>query len=383
MKKFFSVTLTTCLFIILSGFSSLASEKVIETPDVSVVINADQPQMQQKPVNVNGSTLLPLRQLLVNLGVKNDDKHISWNSKEKSIKIVRDSLSIQLKVDSKTAYVNGKAVTLSVPPVVYKNSTYIPTRFVSECLNKKVSWHSASRSVIITDVATFKEVKNILDKTSNTMDSVKKVEAAFSMTVKPTSSQLISMPITVSGNLKADSLKKISYMDFNTSIMGMSLSAEQYLVNNVMYIKTNMSDVWNKKALTNEEISQYDALYKMQTKNTFDDAFCSALKVDKQLSTDSQIVLTGKMVLKPMLEQISNSSSAATSNLKINNMDCKIYINKSTYYINKVVIDMNTQQASGGQSVSAKTTAEIDFVKYNGDFTITLPADAKNAIDTN
>jgi len=87
MKKFFSVTLTTCLFIILSGFSSLASEKVIETPDVSVVINADQPQMQQKPVNVNGSTLLPLRQLLVNLGVKNDDKHISWNSKEKSIKM--------------------------------------------------------------------------------------------------------------------------------------------------------------------------------------------------------------------------------------------------------------------------------------------------------
>ncbi len=247
-KKLIYLSITTCLFILLSGFSSFASAKVVEIPDVSVIVNAAQPEMGQNPINVNGSTLLPLRQLLINLGVQNDAEHIGWNPKDKSIRIVKDTLTIDLKVNSKTAYVNKKTVALTTSPVIHKNSVYIPTRFVSECLNKKILWNSSSRSVIITVQAAYDEVKKVLDQTSQAMKDIKRVEADFSATVKTKSSeQALSIPVTITGTIKADLNQKTAYITLGTSFMGMSIDIQQYLVDNVMYMNSNMAEGWTKK----------------------------------------------------------------------------------------------------------------------------------------
>lgn len=382
MKKLIYLSLITCLFVLLSGFSSFASAKVVETPDVSIIVNGDQPEMGQNPINVNGSTLLPLRQLLINLGVQNDAEHIGWNPKDKSIRIVKDTLTIDLKVNSKTAYVNKKAVTLSTSPVIHKNSVYIPTRFVSECLNKKILWNSSSRSVIITDQAAYDEVRKALDQTSQAMKDIKKVEADFSATVKTKSSeQALSIPVTIAGKIKADSNQKTAYVTLGTSFMGMSINIEEYLVDNVMYMKSNMAEGWTKKSLSKEEIAQMEALYKADSMEIYDEAFCSALKVDKDLSTDEQLVLSGPMVLKALSDQLKQANASANSNVKISKTNCRIYIDRTTNYIDKMEIEMSMEQSLQGSTSTADADMAIEFTKYDGDFTITLPEEAKNAVE--
>lgn len=373
--------ITTIALVLLTGFNSFASGKAIATPDVSILINAEQSKMQQSPISINGSTLLPLRQLVTNLGVKNDTKHIGWNPNDKSINIVKDSLTIKLKVGSKTAYVNGKPVTLTTAPVMYNGSVYIPTRFVSQCLNKKVVWNSASKSVIITDQTSYNEVKKVIAQTADAMKDVKKVEAAFTGSIKMSGSkQLLTMPVDITGNIKADSEHKSGYMKLNTSLMGISINMEQYLVNNCIYSNSSMTEGWTKKPLSKNEIAQFNSLYNVETEKTLDDSFYSALKLNNELSTDEQTVLSGKMILSSLYDQLNMANISASSKTKVEAMDCKIYINKSTHYIDKLELKTKAQQSNSGESGSADIIINVNFTKYNGNFTITLPTEAKNAV---
>lgn len=97
------------------------------------------------PIIRNDRTMLPARFVAENLGAK-----VLWDAKEpKKVVIAKDKIEIVLYVDSETAYVNGKAVTLDSPAFLENDRTYTPVSFICQNLGADVKWDGTLRQVTI------------------------------------------------------------------------------------------------------------------------------------------------------------------------------------------------------------------------------------------
>ena len=58
---------------------------------------------------------------------------------------------IELRINSKIAYINGDETTLEVPPfIIPPGRTVVPLRFIAESFDSKVDWEPLVKSIIIT-----------------------------------------------------------------------------------------------------------------------------------------------------------------------------------------------------------------------------------------
>lgn len=94
----------------------------------------------------NNSVLTPLRQLAESLGFT-----VQWHSESRSITVTKGNKTILLSLDQPTAYVNGKPVELDIAPLLNRDLTVVPVRFVSEAFGATVKWDNETRRVIIND----------------------------------------------------------------------------------------------------------------------------------------------------------------------------------------------------------------------------------------
>lgn len=113
---------------------------------VKLYVNGEEPTVEVAPFIRDGSTLVPFRAISEALKAE-----VSWNADERSVTVTRDGIIVKLFIDSATAYVNGKEVTLEVPAAIVDGNTVIPVRFVSEALKADVNWESETQSVVITE----------------------------------------------------------------------------------------------------------------------------------------------------------------------------------------------------------------------------------------
>lgn len=60
------------------------------------------------------------------------------------------NIVIKLYIGSKNGTVNGKPITLDVPPIIQNGRTLVPLRFVSETIGASVNWDDKTRSITIT-----------------------------------------------------------------------------------------------------------------------------------------------------------------------------------------------------------------------------------------
>lgn len=137
MKK--KILLSICSIILVSLFAStsFAANNIKESPKTKIIIDGKSNKYTKTPINYNGRTMLPFREVSVNLGVPNDDNHIIWNGKDRSIVLKKDGINVSLKIGSKKATINSVEQTLDVEPILHNGSTYIPARFVSQAFGKK------------------------------------------------------------------------------------------------------------------------------------------------------------------------------------------------------------------------------------------------------
>ena len=84
-------------------------------------------------------TLIPVRALTESFGAT-----VDWNQENKTATIVKGNTRIELKLDNKTAKINGKQVQLDVPSSAYSNRTYVPLRFIIENLGLDVDYDQES-----------------------------------------------------------------------------------------------------------------------------------------------------------------------------------------------------------------------------------------------
>lgn len=121
--------------------------------NVTLYVNGTKIECDVPPLIVDGRTLVPARAFFEQLGAK-----VGYDEKQKKVTIKNDEYSIILTVDSSSAYVNEKKVTLDVPAKIIVDEagngrTMIPVRFISTQMGYSVLWNQETLTVSINNSA--------------------------------------------------------------------------------------------------------------------------------------------------------------------------------------------------------------------------------------
>jgi hypothetical protein len=90
------------------------------------------------PFIQSGKTLVPLKAISEGLGAK-----VEYNGKIRKgqITVKLGNKVVQVWIGETTGLVDGKKVTMEVPPMIKKGRTFVPVRFISEGLGCQVGWN--------------------------------------------------------------------------------------------------------------------------------------------------------------------------------------------------------------------------------------------------
>lgn len=126
--------------VLLFGQKLLAAQAA----DIAILVDGERLSCDVPPVIEQGRTLVPLRAIFEALGAE-----VAWDGKTRTITGRKGDVTVKLVVRQKTAYVNGRAITLDVPPKIVNGRTMVPLRFVGESLGARVEWDGVKRVVIV------------------------------------------------------------------------------------------------------------------------------------------------------------------------------------------------------------------------------------------
>ncbi|NOV01901.1 stalk domain-containing protein [Paenibacillus planticolens] len=120
-------------------------QKTYNNQNIGIKLNGTYLNINPKAMIVDENTFIPLRGVIEAIGGK-----ITWLNETQSITIDKGNASVNLKIGSKEALVNGSSVTLAVAPFISDAGyTYVPLRFVSDTLGAKVNWDAENWSAIL------------------------------------------------------------------------------------------------------------------------------------------------------------------------------------------------------------------------------------------
>ena len=123
-----------------ASFGGLAQAQ----PAAQVYLNGAPLRLTVAPMQQNGRTLVPMRDIFEALGAT-----VNYNSLNQSIAAQKGTTVVRLALNSRNAAVNNIPVTLDTEARTYYGSTFVPLRFVSEALGANVSFNPANRIVSI------------------------------------------------------------------------------------------------------------------------------------------------------------------------------------------------------------------------------------------
>src|SRR3989304_3420642 len=109
-------------------------------PSVQVVVDGRVVLFDQPPRNVGGRVLVPLRGVFERLGA-----FVQWEPRARTVIAGRPGTQVVLVIGNPRAAVNGRPVSLDVPPLIIGGRTLVPLRFVSQALGARVGWEALPR----------------------------------------------------------------------------------------------------------------------------------------------------------------------------------------------------------------------------------------------
>ena len=112
--------------------------------EIKVIIEDQEVRFDQAPVIDKGTTLVPFRALFEALGLD-----VEWKQATKTVIGKGEDVTIELRLDRKTAVINGEVVELAVAPRLVDGSTYVPLRVIGEATGRDVKWDKSTRTITI------------------------------------------------------------------------------------------------------------------------------------------------------------------------------------------------------------------------------------------
>ncbi|MGE5678983.1 MAG: stalk domain-containing protein, partial [Pseudomonadota bacterium] len=144
MKKAITVLMVLCLLTANFADTVFAQASGTTTPPLSMQILGKKVESASSPVVKNNRIYLPLRVVGEALGYK-----VTWNAKTSTMELKAASSSFKVTIGSKTAYVNGKKVTLDAAPVMHKDRAHVPLTFVQKYFNNTTTYDKVKNVVSI------------------------------------------------------------------------------------------------------------------------------------------------------------------------------------------------------------------------------------------
>lgn len=135
MKKCMSILLALMIIFSFAIGSNVKTASANTSP--TVMINGGK--------IVNNRTLVPLRAIFEEL-----DATVQYKASDKTIIAKKGSTTVWLKVGSKKAKINNKAVTIDVPAQVFNGSTLVPLRFISDSFGVTTEWFADMEGALVT-----------------------------------------------------------------------------------------------------------------------------------------------------------------------------------------------------------------------------------------
>ena len=391
MKKLILSILIIVLIFIVPAAAAFAANpaEILEVPDVKIIMDGKLTQFQDVPICIGQNTLLPLRELLVNLGVPNDDTHIVYNANEKSVTVYKDQTKLYLAVGNQTAYVNDQPVKLNIAPVGYNKyqRIYIAFRFVAEALGKIVVWDGSSNAILVCDAVQFDQIRQIMDRSDEAMKQAGKYRQVTDLKGTVKSGQ-ITMNIKMNVEANIDKLQKQMYMKMNMDMLGMEIITDTYYNKNVSYFQDPLNQTWEKKTYLPAE---YDMLFEDQSNMEMllaNDSLCAGLVRMPDVRSD-EILLKGNVYLNQLLEKSMAGQGAASQMIgedavKFDLFTVEISLNSNTYLVNSISLNASSTQISGKSTAKTDIWVTVKNSDFNGDFQIIVPEDiVKNAVEEN
>ncbi|RYG65462.1 copper amine oxidase N-terminal domain-containing protein, partial [bacterium] len=123
-----------------SGLSSVANAQ----PAPQVYLNGAPLRLESAPIQQNGRTLVPMRDIFEALGAT-----VNYNALSQSIAAQKGSTVVRMALGTANATVNNLPIKLDAPAQSYYGRTMVPLRFVSEAMGADVSFNAGTRIVSI------------------------------------------------------------------------------------------------------------------------------------------------------------------------------------------------------------------------------------------
>lgn len=145
MKSFKKLFLALCVLVFVLSVNTFAySMNVRVIVDGKVIESSETGQNEATGFISSDRTFVPLRLIGENLNCT-----VKYDEATKDILITSDDLNIKMNVNSKDFAVNGENKSMDVVPIIYKDRTYIPIRYIGEAFGKEVSWDKDSYTCIV------------------------------------------------------------------------------------------------------------------------------------------------------------------------------------------------------------------------------------------
>ncbi len=111
---------------------------------ISVQLNGQPLNTAVAPVKMKNRTVVPMRDIFEALGAT-----VNWNPSTMGITAQKDATTVNLAINNRRAYINGREVMLDQAATLWNGRTMVPLRFVSEAMGAQVGWNEAMQLVSI------------------------------------------------------------------------------------------------------------------------------------------------------------------------------------------------------------------------------------------
>jgi hypothetical protein len=129
-----------------TAIGEITRQQVPRTGDIIVIANGFRVQFpDQTPIMMGNRVMVPVRGVFEHLHA-----FVRWMPRERRVVATRFEDRIELRLGVPLAVMNGENRVMDQPPVLFRNRTMVPLRFLSESLGASVVWRPEERTVIIT-----------------------------------------------------------------------------------------------------------------------------------------------------------------------------------------------------------------------------------------
>ncbi|MDR1061239.1 MAG: copper amine oxidase N-terminal domain-containing protein [Clostridiales bacterium] len=394
------------------GAGAVTLKDVKEAKEVRIVIDGVPGAYSDTALRINDRILLPFREILTKLGVRNDDEHIIWNGAERSVTAKTDAGEIKLLIGDKTIMKDGRPIAFDVAPYIYpiNSRTYVPVRAVAELMDKLVEWDGDSSTVYVRDKANYEQALGVLAAQRGAGGQLKRfrAKAAGSVSLVVSSDDVdipgaqgqdgLTIRQAVNTEVEADAERDIFHMTQSTSVLGLTVKTEIYITKGRMFMKAPGAGLLSKGGwsdVTGDALADMSGILKNALSAGYSPGGADAERLALGFSVSPRAgggySIAGEFVNKSEVDAMANillkslnmSGDGADMGVRINRYSMESEIGKDYMPISAKTdasFDMSlTRKGADGKSAAigarAGYTLDMSYSDVNASFIIALPAE--------